>query len=142
MLGLTTTFAPFGTNFSIPPNAAMARRTRSSGSPPRATARSGGGSGVEIVVALSAGATVDVAVCTSFVGRKRVGVLVGRLEPGLRPQAANNWLSVRVPVLRARRRRKSRREILFIGYLFRIESLFRRVLPNSVEQIHGWRIRC
>src|SRR5574341_273467 len=46
MLGLTITLAPGGTKRSIPPSTVKARRTSSSGSPCRATTRSGTPTGV------------------------------------------------------------------------------------------------
>jgi hypothetical protein len=50
MLGLMITLASRGTNRSMPPNTAIARRTIASGSPDRATTRSGVSAGVEVGV--------------------------------------------------------------------------------------------
>src|SRR5512135_3062696 len=71
MLGLTITLAPAGTKRSMPPNAAIARRTIASGSPDRATTRSGEVAGVEVGSGMLV--ACDVAGCASLA----VGFVVG-----------------------------------------------------------------
>src|SRR5512146_3162350 len=109
MLGLTTTFAPFGTNVPIPPKAAIARRTRSSGAPLRATAMSGRFDGADVAAGcVPATWAVSVVGETGCVGG--IGATEGEGDDRtVFPQAASSPLNAVDPMAAALILRKSRR---------------------------------
>src|SRR5512140_2637787 len=109
MFGLITTLAPFGTNVLMPPNAARARRTSSSGDPLRATAISGRRNAVAVGAgeAVAPGAAV-VAEGAARVGR--TGTAVGTaVADGATPHAARSLARAAEPTAVALTFRKSRR---------------------------------
>jgi hypothetical protein len=95
----------------MPPYAARARRTISSGSLPHATTRSTGESGALFAVSVGGNVSPDVAAAAVFVGGNKVGASVC----GMRPQAVINLLNVSEPALSIMKRRKSRRENFFMS---------------------------